>query len=61
MFLHDRYQTICRFCNKVLEADSADQALRDVAEHEKGKHPDRFQAGPMPGPPGLLTDGEKAE
>ena len=31
---HERYQTHCRFCPKVLEADTAEEALRKVEEHE---------------------------
>ena len=34
MFLHERFQTHCQFCFKVLEADSLEQAIQKVKEHE---------------------------
>ena len=35
MNLHERFQSFCRYCVKVHEADSATQAIRATEEHEK--------------------------
>lgn len=32
---HDRYQTHCRFCYRMLEGDSAAEAVQKAEEHEK--------------------------
>lgn len=32
---HERFQTHCRFCFKILEADSTEEALALAEEHEQ--------------------------
>lgn len=32
---HERFQTHCRFCFKVLEGDSIEEAMKLVEEHEQ--------------------------
>ena len=35
MFDHERFQTHCRFCSKVLEGDSVEEITQKVEEHEQ--------------------------
>jgi len=38
MNLHERFQTHCRFCHKVFEADSNDDVIALAVAHEHSKH-----------------------
>jgi hypothetical protein len=38
---HERYQTHCRYCQKVLEADTATEAILKAEEHERNECPKR--------------------
>ena len=34
-YSHDRYQAHCKYCYEVKEADTAEEAVRQVEQHEK--------------------------
>lgn len=61
MNLHDRFQSFCRWCARVSEADSAAEAIRGTGEHERACpfQPKPDQVAALPGMAPAPYMGEK--